>query len=236
MSRVRRRSPKRLGEILIEEGLLTLDQLEEALAQQQENKEGLPLGEILVDRDFISQRDLAKALVLQFAIPYMAATSYDVDFELMSKIPTDVMEQHRFVPLDRFGDTIVIAAAGPLTEELHQVIETNMGLRVSAFASTLEEVNTVLERYKQWKKPDAAKGKKAGAEPKKQKPEAKKVPAKEGAAEEVAAEKTTAGADWSKLMERKEDAEVLKELEKDFKGLEFQKAEPEEESEDEEEA
>ena len=244
MSRVRRRSPKRLGEILIEEGLLTLDQLEEVLAQQQKSTNATPLGEMLIDQGYISQRDLAKALVLQYAIPYMPATSYNVDFELMSKVPLDVMEQFRFVPLDSFGDTIVIAAAGPLSEELHQVIETNLKMKVSAFASTLEEVSAVLERFKEWKKPDAAKVE-AKAEPKKRKVEPEEAAAKEAAPEEVAPEeavteeavpeKAGGGADWSKLMERKEDAEVLKELEKDFKGLELQKAEPEEDTEDDEE-
>ena len=93
------------------------------------------------------------------------------------------------------------------------VVEENLGMKLRAYISTHDEVQAVLDRYKEWKR--------RGQEGEKRKPKRKPV---------------EAAADWSRLMDREEDAKVLKELEKSFEETEFQKAEDEDEVEDDEES
>jgi type IV pilus assembly protein PilB len=74
------RNRKGLGEILLDSGILTTDQLEEALKKQKVN--GKKLGELLIDEGIINEQQLIEALEYQLKIPYIDFTVQSIDPEI----------------------------------------------------------------------------------------------------------------------------------------------------------
>ena len=91
----------KIGDVLIEQGLIKQEHLDRALAIQQQT--GSALGEILVKNGFLSEEDLTKALSRQFGYPYASRANgllviSDKD-RASNVIPSDLGRDHAIVPL-----------------------------------------------------------------------------------------------------------------------------------------
>ena len=135
---------KRLGEILVNEGLVSRQQIDEALAAQ--GNAGELLGETLVRLGHITEDRIASTLVEQLDLPFIIASSYDIPKEMAKLIPVQYMLDHLFVPLDQFGNVLVIAIAGLLNEEVVGEIKRITGGEVFPYISTMGDVRKALER------------------------------------------------------------------------------------------
>lgn len=102
-----------LGEILIEEGLITEDQLNHALEEQRRVKE--PLGAILVKMGLISEDNLQKALAKQMGVEYISPEDLSrINPSVKNFIPEQLARRNKLVPIEVEGDTIKVAMANPL--------------------------------------------------------------------------------------------------------------------------
>ena len=101
----------RLGEILVQKGLLTTDQLSAAL--QHQAKEGGALGSILGQRKFVSEEIVAQALGEQYGMRYVDLTDFGFDPEVIRLIPMDIAIRYKFVPLKKTGTTLTVATSDP---------------------------------------------------------------------------------------------------------------------------
>lgn len=101
-----------LGEILIQKKLITPEQLEEALEIQRETKAFL--GAILVERRFIRESELLKALSEQFKIPVVNLKDYYIDWEAAMKFSSTVVCEYRCLPVRADDKSITVAITNPL--------------------------------------------------------------------------------------------------------------------------
>lgn len=136
---------KKLGEILVEQGLITQGQLEKALELQKE-KGGL-IGELLVELRFVSEEDIAKTLTAQYGFAYLPLSNYEIDQELIKFIPERVAMQYRLIPIDKIGDNLTIAMSNPLNSQAIEDIETLLGCNVQVFVSTNSDILQAIEKY-----------------------------------------------------------------------------------------
>lgn len=103
----------RIGEILLNQGLVTSQQLEEALkAQKEGNKK--KLGEILVDMGALSREELYEVLQHIYETEYVDLSNYVIDPEVISFIPEKIALQFTLIPISKNKDELVIAMANPL--------------------------------------------------------------------------------------------------------------------------
>lgn len=119
---------KRLGEILVERGLITEDQLQSGLRQQQII--GGLLGEHLVDLGYLGEKDLMTAISLQFNLPYVDLDRFRIAKEHLTLVSTEFMVQNRCLLLDRLGKTLLIAVAGNLDITVYEELEKKLGVEV----------------------------------------------------------------------------------------------------------
>ncbi len=133
---------KRLGELLVEQGLLTNEQVQDALRMQHQT--GLLFGETLVQNKLITEEKIVAVLVNQFGIPYILPSQYQISKDLLEIFEPSMMRRYQFVPLDSIGSALVIAIAGSLTEELLREIEGQTGCTVQLFLTKMSEINLVL--------------------------------------------------------------------------------------------
>ena len=104
---------QRIGEILISQGLITPQQLEEALKIQKEGNEKR-LGEILVEIGAISKEELYETLQYICETEYVDLSNYVIDPEVISVIPEKIALQFKLIPISKNDDELIIAMANPL--------------------------------------------------------------------------------------------------------------------------
>ena len=103
---------KRLGDMLIELGLLTNDQLKQALEFQAKEKDRL--GTTLVKHNFITEHQLIDALRMQLGIDYIDLTKTDITPEMSSYVPKNLAKKMNIVPVRVSKDQLYLAMADPL--------------------------------------------------------------------------------------------------------------------------
>ena len=101
----------KLGEILLRDGLITLDQLKRALIEQKQT--GMRLGYTLVTLGFVEETEISKMLARQYRMPAVDLSRFEVDPKILRLIPPDVAIKHTVLPLKREGRTLTVAIADP---------------------------------------------------------------------------------------------------------------------------
>ena len=136
---------KKLGELLMDAGLITLAQLDQAL-ELQKDKGGL-IGEILVQLKFTTEEDIAKTLTAQYGFAYLPLSNYEIDAELAKMIPERVANQYCLIPIDRMSNNLTIAMSNPLNNQAVEDIETISGCSVQIFVSTTTDIRQAIEKF-----------------------------------------------------------------------------------------
>ena len=101
----------RLGQLMIERGLVSDEELDEALAEQRST--GQRVGETLVARGVLSSVDLAMVLADHLGVPFVDLRSKSTDLVLASLIPEHVARRYNALPVSRWGEQLVVAMANP---------------------------------------------------------------------------------------------------------------------------
>ena len=133
---------KKLGEILIENGVLGREALEEALNQQK--KDGGLIGQILIRLGYISEEDLVAAIGKQLKIPYLPLGNYSVNMEVAQKFPEDFCRRNQVLAFDQNQKYVFLALTDPLNETVIDEIQKKTGLKPQVFVSSLSEISNML--------------------------------------------------------------------------------------------
>lgn len=102
---------KRLGDLLIEAGLITKEQLDKALSVQQKTKERL--GKVLINLGYLSEESMIEVLEFQLGIPHVNLLNLAVDKEIAAMIPVSLAERYQVIPIRRDGKKLTLAMADP---------------------------------------------------------------------------------------------------------------------------
>jgi len=141
-------SPK-LGEILLKHTSLTAKQLEEALKLQE--KDGTPLGEILIRKNFILPHEVMRALCVQIGVQFVEdLKAADIDPKLVAEIPINYAKAKEVIPMAREqsekGDTLVIAVSDPFNESTFEDLRVLTGLNIRPVVSTSMRIQDAINR------------------------------------------------------------------------------------------
>jgi hypothetical protein len=136
----------KLGEILVARGLLTPDQIEDALFSQRQY--GGRLGTNLIELGYITDDDLARCLSEQLNVPFarpqaLAAIASDV----IAKLPRKVAEKYRIVPLKVQAGELHVAMADPQNFSKLDELAFALNVRLHPYVVTEVSMNYALERY-----------------------------------------------------------------------------------------
>jgi len=135
---------RRLTDILLEEGLLKDDVLQEALNRQRASGEPLPT--VLQKMGVLAEIDLARSIAKQYSLPYIDASKYKVGREVMDAIPLESLRQHHFVPLDKIGRCMLLAISNVPAIDVMETLERHTGSQFFIYVSTVSQVETVITR------------------------------------------------------------------------------------------
>ena len=136
---------KRLGEVLLERGVINYKQLEQALAHQKAH--GGLMGQALIQLGFVTEEDIALALTAQYGFPYLPLDNYEIDVALTEVIPQELAVQYCLIPIDRIGNALTLAMADPSNVKAIEEIELRTQCAVQTFVSTATDINRAIDRY-----------------------------------------------------------------------------------------
>jgi general secretion pathway protein E len=110
-------SKKSLGEMLVEEKLLTQEQLESALALQRQ--QGGKLNDILIKQGLVKAETLAVMLSIHLNLPLIDLKRHAIQPQALRLIPEDMARKHTLIPLDIVNDSLMVVMADP--EDIHTI-------------------------------------------------------------------------------------------------------------------
>lgn len=131
---------KRLGELLIEENLITEAQLQAGLARQKESNERL--GRALVSLGFIDQLSLMRVLETKLGIPLVNLSRRFLDPDIVNLIPESLAQKYKVLPIEKNADRIILAMIDPLNVMAIDDVRITTGCDVEpamAFENELED-------------------------------------------------------------------------------------------------
>ena len=137
---------ERLTEILINNKLITQDQLSKALEAQK--KKGGRLSDIIVELKFIKESDLILTLSEGLGFPLIDLKRFKIDFEIAKVIPVDIARHYQIIPISKMGDNITLAMADPLNIFAIDHVEALTGYKINPIISTsLDILQTINMTY-----------------------------------------------------------------------------------------
>jgi type IV pilus assembly protein PilB len=134
--------PKPIGEhlieILLKNKLVTQDNLEKAKDLQK--RKGGSLGKILVERGYVTEKDLLLILSQELSIPPINLAKYNIDKGLIELVPERLARQYNVIPISKLGNRLSIAMADPLDIFAADDIKTLTGCEIDPVLATKKDI------------------------------------------------------------------------------------------------
>lgn len=135
---------KKLGQILVEAGLISEDQLAQALEEQKKQK-GKQLGKIIIEKEWAKNEDICQALSKQLNIPYVKLKELEFSKEVIETIPRKQATRKLLFPYKKTGRRLRLAMANPLDYTTLNEIKFKTGLDVSVAVATEEDIRAAID-------------------------------------------------------------------------------------------
>jgi CheY-like chemotaxis protein len=135
----------RIGEILVDNGIISESQLDAALELQKHD--GRRLGEIIVDLGYANEESICSCYALQLGLPYMPVSQFAIEPEIAELLSQELANRHAVVPVNVIGQVLTIATSEPLSDRAKSEIERETGYKVTAVCALLKDIKLALEKY-----------------------------------------------------------------------------------------
>ncbi len=136
---------KRLGDILIDAGLLSQSEMEHALTIQK--RTGKKLGEVLIDERMLSEKQIIEVLEFQLGIPHMDLNKHYIDPEITRLVSEKLAKRHSLIPIKIDREKLVIAMADPLNIFAIDDVRIETGMVVEPVISTKADILNAIDQH-----------------------------------------------------------------------------------------
>ena len=136
---------KGLGEKLLEDGLLTQEQLKSLLEEERRGRESLP--QLVIKRGLASEEIVANFIADQAGVPYVRLSDYMIDPEIIKTIPEDLARRHKIFPLFLMGNTLTIATSDPRDISALDQLKQRTGYYPELVVSTETDILQTIDQY-----------------------------------------------------------------------------------------
>ena len=144
MTTVKRKS-KQLGQILIELGLITHEQLDSALEEHQKTPKAL--GRVLIDLGMIKEADLVRALAEQVGLEFVDLTDTQIDPASTAMLPEALARRYRALPIGERDGKLLVAMSDPANVYALDDIRTITGREVQPVVATSADVEQAIQKF-----------------------------------------------------------------------------------------
>jgi type IV pilus assembly protein PilB len=137
--------PGRLGELLVRENLISLQQLQQA--QEEQRKSGGRLGYNLTKLGYIEENELTQFLSKQYGVPAINLSEFEIDAEVIRLVPREVAEKHQVIPVNRAGASLIVAMADPSNIFAIDDLKFLTGYNIEVVVASDGAIRDAIEKY-----------------------------------------------------------------------------------------
>ena len=134
----------RIGDYLVEQKLITQDQLNQVLAKQKENSEKC-FCETAVELGFISEINLAKALALKLRVVYVDLANIDIDKDAVRRIPESIARKYTVIAINVSGRRLIVATDDPINLGVLEQIKMHTGMDTIPVMATKSAITKAID-------------------------------------------------------------------------------------------
>ncbi|RKY80308.1 type II secretion system protein GspE [candidate division KSB1 bacterium] len=134
-----------LGDLLVEQKLITPEQLKQALKHQQET--GKLLGRALIDLKFIDEKTLIKVLHEKLDVPYVSLRNYKADPEVIKLVPEEFARAHKVLPLFRVNRKLTAAMVNPMDVVAIDALSQMVKMQIEPVICDEKDIEEALDQY-----------------------------------------------------------------------------------------
>ncbi|MCH7726641.1 MAG: Flp pilus assembly complex ATPase component TadA [Planctomycetes bacterium] len=138
------KSPTRLGNLLIERGYLTLEQLQAALDHQDKVAKGKLLGEIILDQQYCTEDQIVECLAAEYDVPYAKLEQRLFDPKTIDLLDREYIEKNLVLPLYCIRDLLTVVVSEPSNLFLVDELERITGKEIQIVASTAKDIRRII--------------------------------------------------------------------------------------------
>lgn len=138
-------SPVRIGDLLVELGYISPEDLEAAIRIQKESDSQEKLGRILVKHNFIDEQLFIEILSIQMGYSFIEPSLTNIDRELCDRIPKTMMLTHNFIPIKSDDRAVRVAFADPLDHEAVQTARRFCGDAIVPVIAQIRSIRKTIE-------------------------------------------------------------------------------------------
>jgi len=136
-----------LGQLLVSNGVVTKEQLAEALSIQQAEGNQMLLGEVLIDRGMCTEEQIMEALAMGYGLPYAHINPKIADPKVVDVLARDFIEKHCVLPLFKIRGRLTMAVSEPANVFLLEEIARMTDCEVQVVCATPKGIKTTLETH-----------------------------------------------------------------------------------------
>lgn len=136
---------KGLGELLVKDKIVTLQQLEEA--RRESKNTGGRLSAALIKLGYINDKRLAEFLGRQFGVPDIDLDQFDIPPEALGVVPADVCHKYNVIPVSRSGNTLVVAFSDPTNVSVRDDLQFVSKCRIEVVVAPEGAITRSIEKY-----------------------------------------------------------------------------------------
>lgn len=136
---------EKLGELLVKNGLITEQQLQEAL--QLQKREGGRLGYNLVKLGYVKEEDITSFLAEQYQVPAIHLEHFEIDESVLKHVPLEMAQKYLLIPIERTGATLTVAMADPTNVIAIDQIRFLTGYNVEPVVASEASIRKAIEKF-----------------------------------------------------------------------------------------
>ncbi|KGR74035.1 GspE/PulE family protein [Ureibacillus sinduriensis] len=137
-------SRKRLGDLLVEAGVITNDQLDYALTNKSRDEK---LGDFLIRENYLTEQQLIEVLEFQLGIPHINLNQYSIEPELLQLVPAELAKRANIMPIRREKNRLFIAMADPMDYFAIEEVRMATGCQIETSIAAKDDLYRTITKY-----------------------------------------------------------------------------------------
>ncbi|WP_409368578.1 GspE/PulE family protein [Lysinibacillus sp. 38-6] len=135
---------KRLGDLLVESGVITKEQLEYALSTKTKDEK---LGDFLIKENILTEQQLIEVLEFQLGIPHIHLNQYSISPDLLQLVPAELAKRANIIPIRREKNKLFIAMADPMDYFAIEEVRMATGCQIETSIAAKDDLYRTLTKY-----------------------------------------------------------------------------------------
>lgn len=134
-----------MGEILVKQGLIRSDQLQQALNHAKRNHQ--KLGSAIISLGFLKDSQILRALEKQYGVPGVDVSQFEIEQSVLAMVPKDFCEKHAAIPISKAGMTLVVALTDPSNLQVRDDLRFITKCKIQPVVATEMSISIAIEKF-----------------------------------------------------------------------------------------